>query len=726
MQPKPATEAADLASAQVTARLSGQRVEALSERTESATTWANPDGSVTLDAASGPVRFRDGTKGPWRDIDIDLVKSSQGGAVAKAHPLDLALAGKTPAAAAAKVKASGQPGEPQTSPVPLVTLEAGENREVTLSWRGTLPEPALSGTTARYGNVLPATDLVVESTRTGFEQFLELKGRTALGTAGSVTMTLDTKGLTARANEDRSVTFLDKASGRQVGVLPAPVMWDATVDARSGDRLRRADVGLAVAQRGDSVDLTLTPDAAFLADPATVFPVTVDPAVNIGAGFDAFVQQGYTTDQSAATELKLGNNGSGQVARSFLAFPMAKITGKQILGAKLNLWNFHSWSYSARSWEAWDTGVASTATRWTAQPGWGSKRATSTQTKGYGTGCADGWVNADVTTLAAAWAANGNSSNTLGIRATNETDEYAWKKFNSGNAASNTPYMSVTYNTKPGAAKPVSPLSGTATNDTTPTLTGKATDGDGNTVQLPYEIWTPSGTAVLQTGKSAYTASGVNAPWTPTTALAPGSYKWRAAVYDGTGWNGTWSPWQTFTIDTTAPAVTQISSDDFPENTWSGTPDANGGFSGSFTFTPPASDVKTVEYRLDVEAWVPAATTGIAVSRTLSFPAGKHTVKARTRDGAGNLSAETSHTFYAGSGAALLTPGQGDRPARRVTMSAEGQTAFTGVTYRYRRGETDTWKDVPAADVRKASDGSAVSGWPLPAPSGKPAALTRK
>jgi hypothetical protein len=42
-QAKP-TEAADIASARVAARLSGARVEALSERSEDTTTWVNPDG----------------------------------------------------------------------------------------------------------------------------------------------------------------------------------------------------------------------------------------------------------------------------------------------------------------------------------------------------------------------------------------------------------------------------------------------------------------------------------------------------------------------------------------------------------------------------------------------------------------------------------------------------------------------------------------------------------
>ncbi|MER8046770.1 DNRLRE domain-containing protein [Streptomyces sp. NPDC094032] len=715
------TQAADLPSAQVTARLSGKRVEALSERTESSTTWANPDGSVTLDAASGPVRFRDEVTGKWRDIDVDLTKTLDGGIAAKDHPLGLKLAGKTPAAQAAKVRASGPAGEAATSAVPLVTLDAGKDRELGLSWRGALPEPTLSGTTARYPNALTATDLVIESTRTGFEQFLELKNRSAVEANGSVTLTLNAKGIKAQANADRSVTFVDKKSGKQVGLLPAPVMWDAYVDPQSGEHTRQADVGLKLTQRGNQVDLTLTPDAKFLADPQTQFPVTVDPAVNIGPSFDTFVQQGYATDMSSSTELKLGNNGSGQVARSFLAFPMDKILGKQVLSAKLNLWNFHSWSCSPKSWEVWDTGAVSTATRWTAQPSWFNKWATSTSTKGFSSSCADGWVSTDVTSMAKYWVASGNTTNRLGIRATDETDPNGWKRFNSGNAASNTPYMSVTYNTVPGVPTLVSPVPNFPTNDTTPALSAKAVDGDGQPLNLDIEIWDRNGTAWLQAQASGMKPSGTVVTWSPANPLPAGAYKWRSRSYDGTTFSA-WAAFRNINIDTTAPAKSTIASTDFPANTWSGTPDANNTFSGAFTFTPPTSDMASVEYKLDSGAWTAAATTGAAVTKTLSFPAGPHTVTVRSKDAAGNVSAESSHVFYAGSGAALLTPGQGERPARRVGLSALGLSVYSGVTYQYRRGETDTWKDVPVADVRQGSD--TVSGWPVALSGGQPAGLT--
>ncbi|MFE7584367.1 DNRLRE domain-containing protein [Streptomyces gardneri] len=694
-----AAEAEDAASAVVMARLQKRRIEVTGERTEATTSWANPDGTMSLESYTGPVRFKD-DHGTWRKVDASLVETPGGGVRAAAHPLGLTLAGESSAAERARVKASGgAPGGKKTPAVPLVSLDSGEGHEMTLSWRGALPDPTVNGTEARYPGVAPGTDMLVESTRTGFEQFLELKDRGAVDANGSVTMTLQAKGLKVKANADRSVSFLDPRTGKNVGVLPAPVMWDATVDPHTGEHERKADVGLKVSQNGDSVDLTLTPDAAFLADPATKFPVTVDPAVNIGASFDAFVQQGFATDQSTSTELKLGNNGGGQIARSFLAFPMSKIAGKVIKSAGLNLYNFHSWSCSARSWEVWDTGSASTAARWTAQPNWNKKWATSTATKGYSSSCADGWVSTDITSLATAWAANGNGTNTLGIRATDESDEFAWKKFNSGNATSGTPYLSVTYNTRPGAATPLSPLTGTATNDTTPTLSAKATDADGNTVRLTFEVWASAGTAALQSGTSVYVASGATATWTPGTALAPGAYKWRAAVYDGQDWNGTWSAWQTFTVDTTKPGAPFVSSAAYPQDgAWHG----GGGTPGAFTFTPASgtTDLAGYVYSLDGAAAVTVTATGPATVSITPAADGHRTLKVQTKDKAGNVSTAVTYDFLVGQGA-MVRPSEGAVSARRVQIAVDAQPKYTRVTYQWRRGPGATVFDVPLANLTK-------------------------
>ncbi|WP_186403579.1 phospholipase A2 [[Actinomadura] parvosata] len=125
-----------------------------------------------------------------------------------------------------------------------------------------------------------------------------------------------------------------------------------------------------------------------------------------------------------------------------------------------------------------------------------------------------------------------------------------------------------------------------------------------------------------------------------------------------------------------------------------------------------------VQYKIDSGDWIDLATTGAAVTAKLSFPAGAHTISARTRDSAGNASDTTAYTFYAGKGAALLAPAHGERPARRTALLAQGSSTDTGVRYQYRQGETDTWHDVPLTDVRSKADGSTPSAWPVPVTKG--------
>jgi hypothetical protein len=120
------------------------------------------------------------------------------------------------------------------------------------------------------------------------------------------------------------------------------------------------------------------------------------------------------------------------------------LKGKQVQAATLYLWEHHSWSCTARQWETWETLFASTATRWTSQPTWVKLLGYTSATKGYSSACADGRVNSSVTG-AFADHANGDTCCTvnIGIRATSETDNLGWKKFNSLERA-NDPYVTLT------------------------------------------------------------------------------------------------------------------------------------------------------------------------------------------------------------------------------------------------------------------------------------------
>ncbi|MFJ4574736.1 DNRLRE domain-containing protein [Streptomyces sp. NPDC088846] len=724
-------EAQDPASAALAARLQNRRIEVLSARTETSTVWINPDGSTTEDTSSGPVRFRD-EAGNWRDIDIDLVRAADGTIEAASHPLDLELAGKTPAAKAARVLASGhEPGHKDTPAVPLLSLTSDDGRPMTLSWRGSLPQPVLDGTRARYVDALTATDLVVETTRTGFEQSLELKDRSAVDANGSVTLTLHTPGLTAKEGDDRSVSFVDTRTGKQAAVLQAPVMWDAHTDPRTGEHTRIADVGLKVTQSGDDVDLTLTPDAEFLAAPDTVFPVTVDPAVNLGTTFDAFVQQGYTTDQSASTELKLGNNGAGQIARSFLQFKTGSVQGRKILGAKLNLWNHHAWtcnSAGSGSWEVWRSGTVNTGSRWTAQPTWMEKFATSTATKGA-SGCAAGWVSADITSMVQLWADHTATTHHLGIRATDEEKAQGWKRFHSGDAASGTPYISVTYNSYP--AKPsgtaISPSTVNAYNgkryvtSLTPRLSAKLTDPEAGSVKGQFEV-TPDPAykdagSYTYTATSAAVASGGTASITiPTASAFPaGSHlRYRVRGHDGTVY-GDWTGYTAFVMNTGLPAAPRIECEPYAKDTWSDK-DPDG---AECVLDTTSTDGQGYLWGLD-DPKVPNRINdtvdgngGDPLTITVKPANGWHTLYARTVDSGGNISPgnPAEYAFGVGAdGAAVLSPHEGDSTARRYRLAAKGLTSYTGVTWEYRRGPEDPWHVVPAQYVASA-DGK-LSAWP--------------
>ncbi|WP_329255026.1 DNRLRE domain-containing protein [Streptomyces canus] len=724
---KSVTTAADIASAKVAARLSGKRVEALSERTETSTTWVNKDGSLTTELAAGPVRFeRDGR---WTDVDVNL-REAESGVEPVAHPGGLRLAGRT--GTPAKSLAAAQ----EAKATDLVTLGEGD-QQIRLQWKGGLPEPKLDGPRAEYVNAVPGADVIVEATRTGFEQLVEIKQRPTTN-GYTYTLPLKAKGLKVKQLADRSIQFTDTKNKKRA-VMPAPVMWDATVDKRSGEHTNRAEVGLKVVDKGSSVDLVLTPDAKFLADPETTYPVTVDPSTSsLSNVFDTYVQQGETVDWSADTELDLGNpgttnsDGTPRTARSFISWNTTPIQDALVLDAKLSLWNFHSGNNTdckVYPWEVWSTGAASTSSRWTAQPSWTAKKATSTETRGNAacTTQPDGWINADATTLVQEWASAKATRGHMGLRATSETVVAQWKRVNSANAASNPPKLVVNYNyrprtgTKQEAGPPYFSYSGAYTvNTTTPALRDTFVDSDGDKVNGTFQIYdNATNTQVGDVIVSKYVPSGqIASVSVPSGVLSNGkTYKFRTSPYDGTHYNNGWSAWKTFTVDTSAPsAPTKIVSTDYPSSSWV----KGAGQAGTFTVTPPASDHNWLEWSLDGVTWTKVATGGSTADKALSITPpkdGTHTLQVRSVDKADNKSEAIEYTFHAGPGG-FVQPSEGERTARRLPLVAEADASkYNSVSFSWRRSEADGWQRIPVGDV--TSGGNALTAWPVPLTNGK-------
>jgi len=724
---KAPSEAADIPSARVAARLSGKRVEALSERSETSTTWVNPNGSLTSELSAGPTRFKQ--NGQWVDVDVTFAEQADGSVASRAHPNGLKLG----AAGGTKLRSLAESGNAASRD--LVTLGSGE-QQVTLGWKGGLPKPVLEGAKATYPGAVPGADLIVEATRTGFEQYVELKQRPA-DAAYTYTLPLRAPGLKVAQQADGSVVFTSKKTGARKAVMPAPVMWDATVDDRSGEHTRNAPVAMTVVQRGPTVDLVLTPDAKFLADSKTKYPVTVDPSTGVlGNVFDTYVQRGETVDRSTSTDLLIGYpnatnpDGTTVVARSFITWNTAPIADSLVMDAKLKLFNYHSWNCSAREWQVWPANQASTATRWSNQPAMLTSPAfhKSTETKG-GIGCNnDGYVTADVTGLVTVWANSKAAKSGMGLKAGSETDATFWKRFHSGNAAANLiPKLEVTYNFRPLSGKdlkagpPFFAYNGVYhVNTTEPTLEYRTGDVNGDKLRAVYEIQNTAGARVGDLlGVQNVPAGQIASVKVPAGLLTNGStYKFRVINFDYVHWETVWSPLTTFVVDTTAPsAPTAVGSTDYPSGQWV----KGAGQPGTFTATPPVgTDHNSLEWSLDGDTWTKVVTSGAAGAKTFSVippKDGSHTLQVRTVDKADNASEPVEYVFHAGPGG-FDSPSDGQRTARRVPLVAEADAGrYDKVSFSWRRSDADTWTPIPPAHVRKGDE--PLSTWPVSLVNGK-------
>ncbi|HTY72031.1 MAG TPA: hypothetical protein VMI11_06345, partial [Actinomycetes bacterium] len=655
-------ERPDWVSAALAARLLKHRVEDTSQRTEVSQTFANPDGTVTTETNQLPVRVQ-ASDGSWQAIDTTLV-AGKAGVVPAAVPQDL-------------VFSDGGSG-------PLVTLGGPGKSKVSVSWPSTLPTPTLSGDTATYAGAVPGADgdLVLTATSTGFELSMVL--RSAPASALSLALPVSLTGLTATKGHG-GVSLAD-AKGNVVVYASAGQAYDATTDARSGEAKHSRELEWGLGGTKGAPALTLAPDQAFLTDPSTVYPVTLDPSTTIARSAWTYVQSTNPTTSfyNSSAYARVGSPDGTELNRSLFAFTQ-DLTGKHILSATLQTLEAYSSSCTASPVAVYAVSGFDSTTTWNTQASVGSALDTQTVAKGFDSvNCPQGSVNFTVTSAVAADVAASQSTYPFELRSATatESDVAGWKKF------ANNPTLSVTYNTPPlvpdqllidscttACASPALTRSGT------PDLRAVAHDVDGGFETLDFEVWAgnnPSPTTEVTSGTVANVNSNAPGTWkVPSGTLANGStYEWRVRGDDGTD-TGPWTAWYVFSVDTTAPATPSISSSTWPAGAWTS---AN---TGTISWSDTSSDLASYSYQLDANnaVSVPTTTTSFTVTSATPLLNGPHSFKVTAQDNAGNTTSAT-YSFNVGQ-AALTSPNDGDQTAQYTLISAAGPSTRPWVTYRY-------------------------------------------
>ncbi|MBG0814278.1 phospholipase A2 [Planomonospora sp. ID82291] len=634
----PVTEQPDRHTAALAAYRQKSRVLIAGETTETSLTYANPDGSFTMETNPSPVRVQQG--GDWHAIDTTLVER------------DGVL---VPKMAKGEVEISAGGDE-----APMARIEHAGDASFALSWPKALPTPKVEGNKATYTDAAgPGADLVVTALPTGFRHDVVLRERPA----GPVEYKLevDTDGLKLAETKTGSLTLTDE-DGKTVASAPQPVMYEAAAEQpdataeTTADAAAPSEIDTRVATENGRQLLVLKPDPAFLSDPDTQYPVVVDPTTTLGVTTDGFVRS-HIADMANGDYLKVGSSDGGDTKqRSLIKFNVASLAGKHVTAAEMRLWTANLWTTDqngpgviARRLSAnWSTAT----THWGQQPGAYATGAVTVKSAYDST-----WMKFPITTIAQAWAA-GSPNYGVHVVGASETDIRSARWFHSANysagGTAHPPALVVTYNSYPATAttKTVGVSTGTdgvAYSTATPRLYGAAKDADGGVSRVYFEVSDTAGTVLWTGSVSGLVAGTQGAVTVPAGKLAHGQkWRWRARGFDGLDY-GPWSGYLSYTVDAEVPAAPTIDCPDYPADAW--TPSTGGEV--TCTLDTTSADGSGYYWALDDDnpttlAADPDGKGGDPLTITIDPEDGQHILYAKSRDVALQTSETTVYSFGVG------------------------------------------------------------------------------
>ncbi|HEX5556387.1 MAG TPA: DNRLRE domain-containing protein [Gaiellales bacterium] len=675
----------------------GREVIIADQTTKTTTVYANPNGTLTSTIAGGPVQEPDSSSPTgFSPIDLSLAQN---------------LAGLQPTRADAPIMFSD--GGDQT----VASLGVGEHA-LAVQWGSKLPVPTVKGKTATYTGVASGVNLVLIAQPDGFDLQIVLTKKPAA--AQVFHLPLNLTGLTASVTASGQLQFTS-AAGKTAAMADAPQMWGAATDA-TGEPSAVSTVPVAVSGGA----LTVSPAQSFLTASSTTYPVTIDPAPNLTATADTYVDQAHPTGTfDSNTEVKAGLQASGQVQRALLQFDTSSLSGTDVLSASLNMWETFAGSCSPTQVDVYDLSAAwTTSTNWNTQPSKNQMWASASTDAGFNTTtCAANWVTFStggtggntLQQLVQDWAngtpPTGGVPNNLEVVAHSETSNSSYKRFDSLDAGTNQPDLAVTYNSFPTAVTAKWPENAQYVNNLQPSIHGDFQDPDGGTGQVQFEVDNNATGTNVVTALGTQTSVGGESIYTiPSGDLSDGvTYKWRARGYDGTDY-GAWSGYRTFTEDVSAPTSPSLSSSTDPSSTSWYT-------SQSFTVSMSSSDTGgsgVAGYIVSVNQHANTTANGsmqTAATYSGTVPSnGVWYVHVAAEDNAGNVSSTSTYQLNIGAGA-VLTPLEGDQTGTTFNLEAVAPSGVTSVKFQYRRSPNDSWVQIPPADV--TDGGMGIGSWPV-------------
>jgi len=503
--------------------------------------FANADGTVTQRINGGRVNYR-AADGNWYPIETRLIRGADGRLHMGTNEIEVSFAGELGTDVVTRATASQIAGA--SARLALMRLPTGQALGYDLAGASGVT-PSFADSTATYANILPDTDLELVTTDSGFKETLILKSPNA---SNQWVFPLQLEGLTPRMTGTGDVELIDTQGVVRVW-LPVGFMQDSRVDRKHGGATESTNMVYELIVQDGKPALRVTADAAWLRDPARVYPVRVDPTATTWTTGDVFVDNNPTGPDHNGDNLPVGTWDSGATKhRSFIHldnFDDDGFVGRRITAA--NLKAYLTWAYSCSTYRP--VYVHAATEPWTvagldagSYPGpaisapIGSLTITDHSPACTNTGGNRGigqWhsVPLDVATFDS-WAKGGAN---LGLALTaSETDNYAWKRFTSANYGSGQykPYLELTYSANvPAQLDSRFPANNFVATSLTPQLVARAHDPDGwPNLGLQYKFRVYDDTGATLVAESGW---GGAAWMVPAGLLSWGkTYLYNVQVYD--------------------------------------------------------------------------------------------------------------------------------------------------------------------------------------------------
>jgi len=530
--------------------------------------FENADGSRSRKVYPKPVNFL-GPDGVWRPFDTSLRPVRGGGLEVSASDAKVVFASAKTVAWGGGPQAT-EPGAAQGADTATrlvsVTLVGGESVVYGLS--GAAPvDPSVDGPTATYEEILPDTDVRLTALGRGAKETMVLKSASA---ATEWVFPLRLTGLTPRMEADGAISLVG-GDGAVKLVIPHGTMYDSARENAVSDAVR-----YELVEAGSALALKMVADAAWVRDPARVFPIMVDPTLAQGGNGSTFVQKDTngsccTNNNSGALVLSTGYHSSGPWnARAFVKFDnfSASYLGHKVSSARFYARVIWAGACASSVLRVHDVGTwqPSTVTNWNNQPAlWGEVgNVTGTPTR---TACVDNdeqdpnlgdwWevtLNAGGLQTLNRWTA-GDVNNGLAVVSDLNPNNANWKKIASV-WTSSSPYILIDYtpNERP-QVETAFPPHGYASPTLTPELIVRASDVDAwpKPLTYRYQVFDTAGAVVADSGATPISSTvwGV-----PAGSLEWGkAYTWGVVAFDGADVSVPY-PLQGFSTQVPQPLIT--------------------------------------------------------------------------------------------------------------------------------------------------------------------------